>query len=751
MSKKRVHSDSESDDDGYVEVAGSGQNRGPTRRAPKRQAAVGVTQAVRSVARNEAQSESDDEYEGSKGLREDVSGDEYASKKTGTSTKNNTKRRIDSDDDSDGERSASPSANDESFTKSTQKSKGRIPQSNSAKPRKSLRDEKSTTRAASQEGTLTKKPGLPKRPSQASSTQTAAPALIKKNSSRPTEANLSSSRDLDLTNPATMMSLFKIFIQQSLSKEQQPEIYETLRAEARKTREAEAKTSFDLMAPSEKIRAFESCLEEKRYLPTLNFGEKVAHFTVRSRKAPAVLPSDFNHILLNKKIPAALKTDALSQAGTSGSEIRDEEERMSFRTFIETRVPSLSKPYKPCWWLPTGHVQTAYCVMANFDAVDTVVYKSGLDFTPVTPTRDQDETAPVIVVLHGLSGGSQESYVRSILATACAPQNEGGLGARAVVVNFRGCCGVPLTSPQFYSAGHTDDIRSALLYISAKYPKAPLLGVGFSLGANVLTRYVGEEGVNSRLKAAAVLACPWDIVANSKQLEGRTFNREVYSRAMGGNLIALLKSHLPAIDKMDGSLLKEETPKALALKKPSLKEVDEHMASPYIPISVCIETVLIVRVAGGSSPPFPFPTADAYYAWAGSHLKVPGIRIPFLAVNSIDDPIVAEIPYEACSQNPWVCLVTTEHGGHLGWFEGDLIGREGTPPHRWIKKPVLEWFAAVLDIVDQIGAGSGTDVGNPREVKDGFVVEIDQPFVGYRVIQSGMEITAGTAKLLKGL
>lgn len=225
---------------------------------------------------------------------------------------------------------------------------------------------------------------------------------------------------------------------------------------------------------------------------------------------------------------------------------------------------------------------------------------------------------------------------------------------------------------------------------------------------------------------------------------------------MGGNLIALLKSHLPAIDKMDGSLLKQETPKALALKKPSLKEVDEHMASPYT--HLCLHrnrshsfVRLQVRVAGGSSPPFPFPTADAYYAWAGSHLKVPGIRVPFLAVNSVDDPIVAEIPYEACSENPWVCLVTTEHGGHLGWFEGDLIGREGTPPHRWIKKPVLEWFAAVLDIVDQIGAGSGTDVGNPREVKDGFVVETDHPFVGYRVIQSGMEITAGTAKLLKGL
>lgn len=46
---------------------------------------------------------------------------------------------------------------------------------------------------------------------------------------------------------------------------------------------------------------------------------------------------------------------------------------------------------------------------------------------------------------------------------------------------------------------------------------------------------------------------------------------------MGANLIALLKSHLPAIEKMDGSLLKEEAPKALALKRPALKDVDEHM------------------------------------------------------------------------------------------------------------------------------------------------------------------------------
>lgn len=60
-------------------------------------------------------------------------------------------------------------------------------------------------------------------------------------------------------------------------------------------------------------------------------------------------------------------------------------------------------------------------------------------------------------MLHGLTGGlyiytmairpdltfpvlgSQESYVRGVLAPAVAPVDRGGLGYRAVVVNFRGC------------------------------------------------------------------------------------------------------------------------------------------------------------------------------------------------------------------------------------------------------------------------------------------------------------------------
>ena len=73
-------------------------------------------------------------------------------------------------------------------------------------------------------------------------------------------------------------------------------------------------------------------------------------------------------------------------------------------------------------------------------------------------------------------------------------------------MHFTGA-GVPITSPQLYSAGHTEDYRAAVLYIRTRYPKAPLLGIGFSLGANVITRYVAEEGDKCRLVSAIALGC----------------------------------------------------------------------------------------------------------------------------------------------------------------------------------------------------------------------------------------------------
>ncbi|CAN0331008.1 unnamed protein product, partial [Scytosiphon promiscuus] len=69
-------------------------------------------------------------------------------------------------------------------------------------------------------------------------------------------------------------------------------------------------------------------------------------------------------------------------------------------------------------------------------------------------------------------------------------------GWRAVAMNHRGCGGTLLTSGWAYNGAFTGDVRLAVNHIRGRYPDAPLYAVGYSLGASLLVKYLGEEGRN---------------------------------------------------------------------------------------------------------------------------------------------------------------------------------------------------------------------------------------------------------------
>ncbi|KAG7445503.1 AB-hydrolase YheT [Guyanagaster necrorhizus] len=456
--------------------------------------------------------------------------------------------------------------------------------------------------------------------------------------------------------------------------------------------------------------------------------------------------------------------------------------RGNLRQAIEERCPTLALgEFVPAWWLPNGHLQLIYCVVGDFSKTDHVVYKRtylrlvdggtlGLDSTPPNQDSFNDDT-PVVVVMHGLTGGSHESYVRNILAAACLPVEKGGLGYRAVVINFRGCAGIPLTSHQFYSAGYTDDLRQALLYISQLYPKAPLLGLGFSLGANVIVRYLAEEKEHSRLSSACVLACPivvlwmrkeasdfvinrkfgtpvqvritwfmikfrplssiakrpWDLSKNNDAMESTLWGKYVYSKGMASNLLRLLSRHTVVLSRRPGHYVTTAMHAAFALKSPTLEQFDDAFTSK----------------AGGAPPVFPFPSAKQYYTWASSHYVLPDVRVPLLALNAADDPIVQKVPDDV--DNPSVVLALTPGGGHLGWFE---VGKQGSVAvTRWITKPVIEWLRLVAE-----------DLVLERKTKevyvsgDGFFKEPGRDDIGCKVIDGGGLVEDTTdVDLIQGL
>ncbi|PVH94589.1 medium-chain fatty acid ethyl ester synthase/esteras-like protein 1 [Periconia macrospinosa] len=271
-----------------------------------------------------------------------------------------------------------------------------------------------------------------------------------------------------------------------------------------------------------------------------------------------------------------------------------------------------------------------------------------------------DDDMPMLVSLHGLSGGSHEVYLREVLAPL-VPK-----GWAACVVNGRGCALSKITSPQLFNARSTWDVRQTIKYLRKTFPNRPLYAVGYSLGANILSNYVGEEGDECVLKAAIACSNPWNLEVCSKGLQRTWLGLEVYSRAMGGNLQKLYQRHKETITQ-----------------NPLIKDED---------VTACKYIGDFDRVV--QAPSWGYPTEGAYYRDAQSVDALMAIKIPFLAINATDDPISQNegIPYQEFKQNPYTVLCTTNWGGHLSWFQ--LGGK------RWFATAIVNFLTKMHEEID---------------------------------------------------
>lgn len=93
-----------------------------------------------------------------------------------------------------------------------------------------------------------------------------------------------------------------------------------------------------------------------------------------------------------------------------------------------------------------------------------------------------DDARPMLVILHGLSGGSHEVYLRH----GIAPLLDSGAW-EACVINSRGCAMSKITTGILYNARATWDTRQLVRHLRKTFPNRPLFGLGFSLGACILT------------------------------------------------------------------------------------------------------------------------------------------------------------------------------------------------------------------------------------------------------------------------
>ena len=326
------------------------------------------------------------------------------------------------------------------------------------------------------------------------------------------------------------------------------------------------------------------------------------------------------------------------------------------------------------------------------------------------------DSTPTVVILHGLTGGSNESYVRNAIAQLIKSREEGGAGVRCVVVNFRGCAQTPLTSPQLYSACKVTDLESALLLLTRMFPQSPMVGLGFSLGGSILTRYMGLTGKNTPLIGAIPVGAPFDLSKSSASLESTSLNR-IYAKVLGSSLYKMAQRHADVLalspDLWEPLELIFRTKIDPDASKPVAKPTFE---SPQYCTLRFVDHVM-TRVAGGLPTPygdFPFSSAEEYYKSSSPQNTLANIARPLLALSADDDPIVPLETLEAAitgvKKNQNLVLAHSQCGGHLGWFAGPR-------GERWIKHPITEFVCALCDAhaaskVNALGKGLGT--GGPQ-------------------------------------
>ncbi|KAF0741326.1 hypothetical protein Ae201684_003438 [Aphanomyces euteiches] len=338
----------------------------------------------------------------------------------------------------------------------------------------------------------------------------------------------------------------------------------------------------------------------------------------------------------------------------------------------------LAQKYHPTWYLfNNGHLHTIFLSMLeshpkiNYQRQMVPLSDGGvvsLDWAippgvdPSTEINCLD--VPTVVIFHGLTGGSGDNYV------CVAVEKLLRHGWRVVVMNARGCAKTPVLTAKLFCGAYTNDVREVVACLRKNHvPTAPLISVGFSLGSNIMVKYIGEEGEKCQLTAAVSVGNPYDFLCNSRNMNFSFVHNLIYNGPLATNLKNLFfvrsnaHEHFSNHPEIDLEAIKASV---------RVSDFDEHLTR---------------RAFGYAS------TSD-YYRDASSNQYLKHIKIPLLLLTAKDDPICIHMatPYDDVAANPNIILAVTDTGGHLGFFSGNSFLKA---PDMWSSNVMVEFCNAI--------------------------------------------------------
>ena len=268
---------------------------------------------------------------------------------------------------------------------------------------------------------------------------------------------------------------------------------------------------------------------------------------------------------------------------------------------------------------------------------------------------------PLIMLLHGLTGSSQSGYIKGLQRTLLAQ------GFRSVALNFRGCSGEYNHSARCYHSGETEDIHFLYQTLRQREPDTPFAAIGFSLGGNVLLKWLGEQGNTLTLFAAIAVSVPLVLSTCATKLDNG------FSKIYRKNLLRELKHyvrakqrHLEKLGKRQEAAKIEELGDLSRIK--SFWEYDDRV---------------VARLHG-------FKDVQDYYQRSSSRQFLKSIAIPTLLIQAVDDPFMTEdVLPDLDELSSSIHLEITQGGGHVGFIAGAIPFK----PLYWLEQRIPEFLS----------------------------------------------------------
>lgn len=297
-------------------------------------------------------------------------------------------------------------------------------------------------------------------------------------------------------------------------------------------------------------------------------------------------------------------------------------------------MPLLDSTYRAPLGLRNGHLATIHPTLfrrvGRPEITREILELADGDFLDLDWSRLGHKRLAIIG--HGLEGDADAKYIRGM---SLALQKRGW---DTLAWNCRGCGGSPNRLLRSYHSGVSEDLGFVVDHAVAEgYREISL--VGFSLGGNIVLKYLGEQSndVRPEVKSAVAFSVPCDLTSSSLQL-GEWQNALYMRRFMDGlkGKVAFKNEQFPGkLDLRDLAKVK------------TFAQFDDRFTAPL----------------NG------FTDARDYWKRASSKPHLSKIAIPALLVSALDDPFLppACFPEEIAKKSKHLHLETPRHGGHVGF------------------------------------------------------------------------------------